>query len=140
MNSPAGNFYLLPQHWALMEADVRLKAPEEACGIVAGEHNHARLVIPVTNVLHSPHRFRMDPEEELKALYQVEERGLEIIAVYHSHPHGIDRPSPTDHAELTFPGTIYLIWYEYNQQWHCRAYKMNSQDDSEEISLVINES
>ena len=54
----------------------------------------------------------MDPEEELKAFISVEEKGWDILAVYHSHPHGIDHPSATDIDELTFPGIIYLIWYQ----------------------------
>ena len=74
--------------------------------MIVGEGNQSRLVIPVTNILHDPYRFRMDPEEELKAFLLAEEKGWEILAIYHSHPQGIQHPSPTDFTELTFPGVI----------------------------------
>ncbi len=48
----------------LMRLDAERQEPEEACGLLIGRLNgfHAVTVhtIPVTNVLHSPTRFRMD--------------------------------------------------------------------------------
>jgi len=137
MNTLATGIVLTPEHWALMEADVSSRAFEEACGMIAGEGNHSRLVIPVTNELHDLYRFRMDPKEELKALLLAEEKGWDILAVYHSHPHGIYRPSPTDFAELTFPGIIYLIWYQDAQGWQCRGYLMQSQAGAGEVPVII---
>ncbi|HSB66097.1 MAG TPA: M67 family metallopeptidase, partial [Anaerolineales bacterium] len=87
-----------------MRADVSSKDFEETCGIIVGEGNIARLVIPITNILHDPHRFRMDPQEQLNVFMLAEEKDWEIIAIYHSHPHGISTPSATDYSELTFPG------------------------------------
>jgi proteasome lid subunit RPN8/RPN11 len=79
----------------------------------------------------------MDPEEELKAFISVEEKGWEILAVYHSHPHGIDRPSASDFDQLTFPGIVYLIWYQNANEWRCRGYLMRAVLDSLEVPVVI---
>ncbi len=105
--------------------------------MVAGQLNHARLVIPVTNILHDPYRFRMDPQEELQAFLLTEEKGWEVLAVYHSHPRGISRPSPTDQTDLTFPGIIYLIWYQQSGAWNCRGYLMQSQTSQVEVPVII---
>ena len=137
MNTLRQGLYIHVEHWAQMEADVSSRADEEACGFVAGEGQYSRLVIPVTNSLHSPTRFRMQPDEELKALLLMEDRGLELLAVYHSHPHGISEPSITDHAELTLPCTVYLIWYEAECVWHCRGFIMSSQSSADEIPLIV---
>lgn len=137
MNVLANGIYLYPEHWAQMEADVRVRMSEEACGIVTGKGNHSRLVIPVTNILHSPFRFRMEPKEQLSAFLLAEEKNLEVIAVYHSHPHGIDQPSITDLEELTFPGIIYLIWYIQLSEWHCRGYLMESSLEINEVPVII---
>jgi len=137
MNSLTNGLYINRDHWAQMEADVKSKAPEEACGIVVGEDNHSQLVIPVTNILHSAFRFRMEPEEQLYAFLLAEENKLDILAVYHSHPQGIDHPSATDLLELTFPGTIYLIWYIRVNQWNCRGYLMYPQLDALEVPVII---
>ncbi len=137
MNSLLSGIILTPEHWKQMEADVASRPGEEACGLVAGQDNYSKLVIPVTNRLHDPYRFRMDPGEELEAFLLIEEKGWEVIAIYHSHPHGISRPSPTDQAELTFPGIIYLIWYQHAGAWQCRGYVMQSQNIQVEVPVII---
>ena len=139
MNNLPNCLYLHPTHRADMEADVSAKAPEEACGIVAGKGNHSHLVVPVTNMLHSEFRFRMDPEEELRAFLLVEDKGLEILAIYHSHPQGINKPSATDLEEVTFLGIIYLIWYMQDNKWECRGYLMKSQIEYDEVPVIITE-
>ena len=139
MNILSMGLYLHPQHWAQMEADVRLKTPEEACGFVAGEGNRARLVIPVTNILHSPFRFRMEPQEQLSAFLLAEDKGLDILAVYHSHPQGIYQPSVTDREELTYPDIIYLIWFEQGTHWQCLGYLLDSKREIREVSVTISD-
>jgi len=139
MNNLPNCLYLHPTHRAEMEADVSAKAPEEACGILAGKGNLSHLVIPVTNMLHSEFRFRMDPKEELRAFLLVEDNGLEILAIYHSHPQGINKPSITDLDEVTFLGIIYLIWYMQDDKWECRGYLMKSQIEYDEVPVIITE-
>jgi proteasome lid subunit RPN8/RPN11 len=137
MNDLASVLFLKPDHRSQMEIDVRVRSPEEACGIVAGRGNHSELVIPVTNILHSVTSFRMEPKEQLNAFLLVEERGLDILAIYHSHPDGIEKPSFTDFKELTFPGIIYLIWYKVVERWNCRGYLMSSQMKASEVQVIV---
>ena len=139
MNNLSKGICLEREHWARMETDVSIKAPEEACGIVIGEGNHSRLVIPVTNILHSQSRFRMEPKEQLKAFLLAEEKRMDIIAVYHSHPNGIDKPSTTDLEELTFPGIIYLIWFIQAKKWNCRGFLMKPRMVAIEVPVLITE-
>ena len=137
MNDLASGIYIKPEHWSQMETEVDTNTPEEACGIVAGCGNHSKLVIPVTNTLHSATSFRMEPKEQLNAFLLVEERGLDILAIYHSHPEGIDNPSFTDFQELTFPGIIYLIWYKEVDRWNCKGYLMRSQVEANEVNVIV---
>jgi proteasome lid subunit RPN8/RPN11 len=137
MNNLSKGIYLKTEHWALMESDVSIKAPEEACGIIIGEGNHSRLVIPVTNILHSRSRFRMEPNEQLNAFLVAEEKSMDILAVYHSHPQGINKPSTTDLEELTFPGIIYLIWFNQAKKWKCRGYLMRPRMVAIEVPVLI---
>ena len=137
MNPLSSGIILSPHHWELMLDDVNSRLSEEACGFVLGEGNHARMVVPVQNALHDPYRFRMDPQEELEAFLLAEKERWEVIAIYHSHPLGIDQPSATDFAELTFPGITYLIWYQSSNQWQCRAFMMETGNRAIEVSLAI---
>jgi proteasome lid subunit RPN8/RPN11 len=79
----------------------------------------------------------MAPEEQLKAFLLVEENKWDIIAIYHSHPKGMDAPSPTDYEELTYPGIIYLIWYKGINEWQCKGYLMISETKANEVPVLI---
>jgi len=137
MNNLITGLCLRADHWAQMEEDVISKAPEEACGLVGGIRNQAMIVIPITNELHSNVRFRMDPKEEVDAFISIEKQGWEVLAVYHSHPMGINQPSETDLEELSFPGIIYLIWYHQDKKWHCRGFLMQSSSEAGEVPVTI---
>ena len=137
MNILSSGIILEPQHWEKMKAEVSSRNLEEACGLIAGKGNIAKLVVPITNILHDLHRFRMDPEEQLKAFLLAEENGWEILAIYHSHPYGIYQPSATDFSEVTFPGIVYLIWYQIGNTWNCRGYLMISTEKADEVPVII---
>jgi proteasome lid subunit RPN8/RPN11 len=58
----------------------------------------------------SPLRFRIDPDEQLELHNRIEEAGLELGAIYHSHTRTEPRPSQTDinFAKL-WPGVLWII-------------------------------
>ncbi len=109
-------------HWEQMRDDVARRAPEEACGIVAGRGGQSRRVFEITNAERSPTRYRMAPEEQLQAMLAIEDRGWDLQAIYHSHPNGPEIPSPTDVAEAAYPEAIHLIWSVNHGKWQCRAF------------------
>lgn len=54
--------------------------------------------------------YVMDPAAQLKVMLSLERRGLDLVAIYHSHPPGeMTGPSPLDVAQATYPGVVYLI-------------------------------
>jgi [CysO sulfur-carrier protein]-S-L-cysteine hydrolase len=69
------------------------------------------------NTAASPLRYLMDPADQHRILSGMEEAGLELGAIYHSHTRSAPYPSQTDInlARLpgtslpSFPGTIYVI-------------------------------
>jgi proteasome lid subunit RPN8/RPN11 len=85
-------------------------APLEACGLIAGEANRARLVIPVENIAKEPQtRFLMDVAALSKHLPALDTAGLHLMGFYHSHPDGEPIPSPTDVGEVTYPDVVHVI-------------------------------
>ena len=108
-----------------MRRDVSQRAPEEACGLLSGQIEagiyRVAAVIPATNELHSPVRYRIDPHEQIAAFNQIDAQGLELVGIYHSHPAGPAGPSPTDIAEAFYPQAVYLIWSASTGEWHCSA-------------------
>ncbi len=108
--------------------------PLEACGLVAGSGDRAAAFLPVTNELKSPVAFRMEPQEQLNAFLWMEARSYDLLAVFHSHPHGPESPSPTDIAEFYFPGTASLIWTPAS----LRAFLID-QERFSEIPIILDE-
>lgn len=85
-------------------------APREACGLLVGVGEQVQDVIPITNIAADPvHYYRLDDSVLGRTLMQLEKRGQELLAIYHSHPQGEPIPSPTDIRQATFPDTPYVI-------------------------------
>ncbi len=122
MDSLADKLCLRRSHWQLMRADINRRNMEEACGLVAGTDQTSLAVYPVTNILHSPVRYRMDPEQQLECFNLIDENQWQLLAIYHSHLHGPREPSQVDIAEATYPEVIYLIWSPVNGEWDCEGY------------------
>ncbi len=83
--------------------------PEEACGLLAGGDGRAVRFYPVENSLHSPVAYEMEPVQQVRAMLAMEANGLELIAIYHSHPNSPARPSATDIAAAYYPDAVQLI-------------------------------
>jgi proteasome lid subunit RPN8/RPN11 len=80
-------------------------------------------MLPIENALHSPVRFCMAPAAQLQAFQALEADGLDLLAIFHSHPTGPREPSPTDLAEFAYPGVLSLILFPTDAQaWSARAF------------------
>jgi [CysO sulfur-carrier protein]-S-L-cysteine hydrolase len=93
-----------------MIAHAREEAPNECCGMVGSSDGQAVAVYRAVNAEASPLRFRIDPEEQLELHNRIEQAGLELGAIYHSHTRTEPRPSQTDinFAKL-WPGVLWII-------------------------------
>ncbi len=92
-----------------MLAQARSAYPLEVCGLMAGRGDRVRQLYPVANRLASPYAYEMEPEEQIQAMLDMEDRGWEMLAIYHSHPHGPDTPSATDVAKAFYPDVAQVI-------------------------------
>lgn len=82
--------------------------PNEACGYLAGKHGVVVKRIQMTNVDQSPEHFSLDPKEQFSAVKQARNEGLDLIAVYHTHPETPARPSQED-IKLAYDPTISYV-------------------------------
>ena len=116
--------------WDEMQRHVAEQAPLEACGLLAGRDNSAKRLFRVHNAARSRVKFRMDPQEQYNAFMQIEEDGLELVGVYHSHPAGPETVSPTDIAESAY-NVVHLIWSCMEGTWNARGFWINGNSVSE---------
>ena len=121
-------FSISEEQVAVMLREVQQHAQEEACGLVVRVGADTLRVYPITNALHSLVRFYMQPEELLSVFSEVDEKGWELTAIYHSHLKGPAVPSFTDIAEFRYPGIVSLIWSPVGESWTCRAFLISGQE------------
>lgn len=99
--------------------------PEEGCGLLGGTQGRVTRVLPVPNVTHRSDRFRMDPERQVEAMLSLEADGLQLVAIYHSHPQGPDALSSIDLAEAAYPEAVYLVFSSSETGWPVRGYQIS---------------
>ena len=93
-----------------MVAHAREDLPNECCGMVGGRDGEATEVIRVENSAASPLRYEMDPQGQYDAFKSIEDKGDELLAIYHSHTKSAAYPSQTDvNQAVAWPDQIYLI-------------------------------
>jgi len=99
-------------------AHAREEAPNECCGVIAvtAERSHsgrpavAARVYRAVNAAASPLRFEVDGRELLRAIDDIEQRGSELGAIYHSHTRTAPYPSQTDiNFAAAWPGLEWVI-------------------------------
>jgi [CysO sulfur-carrier protein]-S-L-cysteine hydrolase len=88
--------------------------PLECCGLLAGliQKDGTGLVerrYPLVNAAASPVEFESEPRGMFAAVRDIDRRGLEVLAVYHSHPTSEPAPSRTDLARNWSPNVVNLI-------------------------------
>ena len=91
-----------------MVAHCEAGRPNEACGLLASRDGAIVQVFPMTNASASPVRYSLDPKEQFQVYRQIEDEGLELGGVYHSHTHTEAFPSPTD-VRLASEDVPYVI-------------------------------
>ena len=85
--------------------------PEEGCGLIAFSDSPGLSfrTLPMTNLLHSPVRYQMDPREQFDAIKTMRKEGRALWGIYHSHPMSEPYPSPTDVRLAFYSDCYYLI-------------------------------
>jgi proteasome lid subunit RPN8/RPN11 len=87
----------------------RQDAPNECCGLIGGEDGVAKTVYRARNAEASPLRYNLDPQDQFRIMTEMEERGEELAAIYHSHTASPAYPSQTDINLAAYPDALYLI-------------------------------
>ena len=90
-------------------AHARSEAPNECCGMVASRDREAVKVYRATNAAASPLRYEIDGAEQYRIQLQIEDSGLDLGAIYHSHTRTEPYPSQTDINLAFYPDALYLI-------------------------------
>jgi [CysO sulfur-carrier protein]-S-L-cysteine hydrolase len=91
-----------------MVAHLDSEKPNEGCGLLASQNDVITKVIRMTNAAASPMRYALDPDEQFSAYKLMDDEGLALGGVFHSHTHTEAFPSPTD-VRLASEDVPYVI-------------------------------
>ena len=87
----------------------RADVPNECCGLVGGTEGEAVTVYRANNAEGSPLRYNLDPQDQFRFMTEMEEKGEDLVGIYHSHTKSPAYPSQTDINLAAYPDVVYLI-------------------------------
>jgi len=119
-----------------MYAHAEQEAPVEACGYLAGTGERVIHRYPMTNTDRSEEHFTLDPKEQFSVMKAVRQAGLNILAVYHSHPASPARPSPEDIRLAYDPTVVYVIVSLHEGTKTIRAFRIHQGTVEEELLSI----
>ncbi len=79
--------------------------PNECCGVIVGADGRAEKLYRARNSEASPYRYNIDPADLLRIQRETDDRGWEVMVIYHSHVASDAYPSPTDVRLSQWPGS-----------------------------------
>jgi proteasome lid subunit RPN8/RPN11 len=92
-----------------MVEHARAEAPNECCGMIASNNGEAVTVFRAENAAASPLRYEIDGAEQYRIQMEIDDAGLDLGAIYHSHTRSRPYPSQTDINLAFYPETLYVI-------------------------------
>ncbi len=90
-------------------AHAKKLTPIEVCGYLASQNGVIIKHYELTNIDQSEEHFSFDPAEQFATVKDARANGLDVSAVYHSHPATPARPSQEDIKLAYDPNISYVI-------------------------------
>src|SRR5947209_18825167 len=100
---------IAPQLYDEIIEHARAEAPNECCGMVASRDGEAVKVYRARNAAASSLRYEIDGAEQYRIQMEIDDAGLDLGAIYHSHTRTDPYPSQTDINLAFYPDAVYLI-------------------------------
>ena len=117
--------------------------PDEACGLLAGPladdgdpTGAVTEVYPCTNADASARTYTVDSRDLLRAMRDAEQRGVELVGVWHSHTHTDAYPSDTDVRQAFEPGWVYVLVSLKHADPAMRAYRIRD-GATQEVAVEV---
>ena len=112
------------------------EAPNECCGMIASREGVAVSVHRAVNRAASPLRYEIDGPEQYRIQMEIDDAGLDLGAIYHSHTRSAPYPSQTDINLAFYPEALYVIVGLAGPESDVRAYTIR-EGQVTEVELVV---
>ena len=105
--------------------------PNESCAILFGKNNQVLDIFLAENIDESPINFTISNEQLLEGYKIAEDKKMDVIGIFHSHPNSDAFPSNTDKKFMQSNPVVWIIYSGINKNF--RAFTLES--DIKEISI-----
>jgi [CysO sulfur-carrier protein]-S-L-cysteine hydrolase len=113
-------------------AHARAGLPNEACGILAGVDGRVDRFFPAESDEPSPYYYRIESRDQIRIMNEIDEAGLDLVGIYHSHTSSPAFPSRTDAEQAFWPDAVYVIVSLANAEADVRGYRIRDMEVTEE--------
>jgi [CysO sulfur-carrier protein]-S-L-cysteine hydrolase len=115
-----------------MIAHARAGLPNEACGILAGRDGRVERFFPAESDDPSPYYYRIEARDQIRIMNAIDDAGLDLLGIYHSHTSSPAYPSRTDAEQAFWPNAVYVIVSLAEPQSDVRGYRIHDMEITEE--------
>jgi [CysO sulfur-carrier protein]-S-L-cysteine hydrolase len=113
-------------------AHARAGLPNEACGILAGLDGRAERFFPAESDEPSPYYYRIESRDQIRIMNAIDDAGLDLVGIYHSHTSSPAYPSRTDAEQAFWPDAVYVIVSLAGGDADVRGFRIRDMDVAEE--------
>jgi proteasome lid subunit RPN8/RPN11 len=93
-----------------LQAHAQGEPDHERCGLLAGRDGMISRVLHAHNIAGDlATHYEIAPAELFQLMREIRGAGLQLLGIYHSHPHSANEPSRTDVARAYYPDAAYFI-------------------------------
>ena len=105
--------------------------PNESCALLFGKQNQVLDIFLSKNIDESSVNFTISNEQLIEGYNMAEQKKMDVIGIFHSHPNSDAFPSNTDKKFMKINPVVWVIYSGINKNF--RAFILGS--DSEEIQI-----
>jgi proteasome lid subunit RPN8/RPN11 len=103
-------FTLDQQQYDALVAHAKAEYPNEACALLGGvPGGPVEKVYALPNAEASPTFYVVEPKAQLAAMSEMDDKGWDLVGIFHSHTFTEAYPSKTDVELARYPDATYLI-------------------------------
>jgi proteasome lid subunit RPN8/RPN11 len=117
-------------------AHAREGLPNEACGILAGRDGRAEQFFPAESDAPSPFYYRIEARDQIRIMNAIDDAGLDLVGIYHSHTSSPAYPSRTDAEQAFWPDAVYVIVSLGGATADMRGYRIHDMAITEEALRI----
>jgi len=113
----------------LLSKEAIEKKPNETCALLFGKKDKDKITVseiyPAENIEKSPINFTISNEQLIQGYKIAEDKGLDVIGIFHSHPDSEPYPSATDKKFMEINPVAWVIFSLVTNEF--KAYMFESE-------------